>query len=153
MTTMTITPEGRRALEDQLKELYARRPQVVEQIVISRDEAELAESSAYLQAREEQALVEGRIVELESILRRAEVVDRPTDGRVELGSKVVVEDSSEETEFHLVDPFAVDPAAGRISAESPVGRALLGARPGETVVAQTPSGPRPLRVRRILGAP
>jgi transcription elongation factor GreA len=147
---VTVTPEGRQALENELQELYARRPQLVEQIAASRDEAELTESTPYIQAREEQALVEGRIVQIESLLRAAEVAEPPHSGAVELGSRVVVKDGQGETVFHIVDPFAVDPAAGRISIESPVGRALLGAKSGTTVVAVTPSGERRLRVQRVI---
>ncbi len=116
---MTVTPEGRQALENELRELYARRPQMIEQIVTSRDEAELAESTPYIQAREEQALVEGRIVQIESLLRAAEVAEPARSGAVELGSRVLVKEGQGETVFHIVDPFAVDPAARGGSASSP----------------------------------
>ena len=62
---------------------------------------------------------------------------------------MVVADDAGEVEFHLVDPFAVDPARGRISTESPVGRALVGARSGDRVVAETPAGQRVLAVRKV----
>ena len=145
-----LTVEGRRALEEQLQTLYVRRSEAVGEIAIARDETDLSESTAYLQARDQQEMVEGRIFEIESILREAR--DADLTGRsdtVRLGSRVVVADEFGEVEFHLVDPFAVDPAAGRISTESPVGRALLGTRSGDRVIAETPAGPRTLTVRKV----
>lgn len=147
---VVLTAEGRRALEEQLRSLYTRRSAVVDEIAIARGETDLTESTAYLQARDEQGMVEGRITEIETILRRAR--DADLTGRsevVRLGSRVRVEDDAGEVEYHLVDPFAVDPAHGRISTLSPVGRALLGARSGDRVTAQTPAGTRTLRVRRV----
>ncbi len=146
---LVITSEGRRALQAQLASLYRRRTEVAAEMSVARAETDLTESSSFFQAREEHGLVEGRIVEVEAILREAREMD--ATGRsavVRMGSRVVVADASQEIEYHLVDPFAVDPGRGRISIESPVGKALIGARRGDRVVAETPGGPRPLRVVR-----
>src|SRR5487761_1218642 len=156
MRPVVLTSEGRRALEEQLQGLYKRRSDVVEEIAASRDETDLAESTAYLQAREEQSLVEARILEIETILRGAGEAESGGSDVARVGSPgggvgggVVVADGGDETEFYLVDPYAVDPPLGRISTESPVGRALVGARGGDVVTAQTPTGPRRLAVRRV----
>lgn len=149
MRPVVLTSEGRRALEEQLQGLYKRRSDVVEEIAASRDETDLAESTAYLQAREEQSLVEARILEIETILRGAGEAESGGSDVARIGSRVVVADGGDETEFYLVDPYAVDPPLGRISTESPVGRALVGARGGDVVTAQTPTGPRRLAVRRV----
>ncbi|HYA01089.1 MAG TPA: GreA/GreB family elongation factor [Candidatus Binatia bacterium] len=145
-----LTLEGRRALEERLRDLYSRRSQVVGEITIARDETDLTESTAYIQALHDQEVVEGRIIELEGVLREAEVA-HPTrsNGSAGLGSRVTVADEGGEVEFHLVDPYAVDAAQGRISTESPVGRALLGARSGDVVTALTPAGRRVLAVRKV----
>jgi transcription elongation factor GreA len=146
-----LTVEGRRALEAQLRDLIARRPEVIEHITATRSEGDLAESSAYAQALDEQAPLEGRIAEVEEILRTAEVIDAPSgSGVVQFGSHVTVVDEFGEADYHIVGSPEADPGAGRISAQSPVGRALLGARAGDTVTAVTPEGPRTLTVGRVV---
>lgn len=146
-----LTLEGRRALEAQLRQLIERRPEVIELIAASRAEGDVAENATYLQAKEEQAALEGRIAELEEILRTADVIESPSaKDVVQLGSRVIVDDEFGESAYQIVGSPEADPAAGRISGRSPVGRALLGARAGETVIAVTPEGPRSLTVRDVV---
>ena len=145
----SITVEGRRALEARLRELIARRPEIVEHMAIARVDGDSTENTAYLQAREEQATLEGHIAELEAILRTAEVIEPSGADVVQLGSHVTVLDDVGEADYRLVDSLEADPAAGLISVRSPVGQALLGARPGQTVTAITPDGPRSLLVQTV----
>ena len=105
---------------------------------------DLSENSEYDEAKNEQAMVEARIVQLEAILKNAKVLDNDemdTD-LVNLGSKVKIRDVEfdEIMEYHLVGSTEADPMNGKISDESPVGKAILGHRVGEMVEAETPSG-------------
>lgn len=145
----SITVAGRRTLETRLRELISRRPEIVEHIAIARVEGDSTENTAYLQAREEQATLEGHIAELEAILRTAAVIEPSGADCAQLGSHVSVVDDIGEAEYQLVDSLEANPAAGLISVRSPVGQALLGARAGQTVTAVTPDGPRSLLVRTV----
>jgi transcription elongation factor GreA len=146
----SITVEGRRTLETRLQELIRRRPEVIEHIATARVDGDSTENTAYLQAREEQATLEGHIAELEAVLRTAAVIEAPSGADcAQLGSHVTVLDDVGEADYQLVDSLEADPAAGLVSVRSPVGQALLGARPGQTVTAITPDGPRSLLVRTV----
>jgi transcription elongation factor GreA len=145
-----LTPAGKAALEAELARLVERREEVVRRISETRSEGDLSENAGYHQAREDQAHLEGRVQEIEAILRHAVIIDnRSTDGSVRLGSTVVVEDEFGEAAFTIVGPAEADPASGRLSDRSPVGRSLLGRRAGDTVEAETPSGVRALHVVRV----
>ena len=105
---------------------------------------------AYQQAREDQSRVEGRIAELEAVLRNHVIIEEVGgDGSARLGSRVVIADEYGEAEYQIVGPQEADPRAGRISTQSPVGRALLGARAGERVSVVTPEGTRSVEVRAV----
>jgi len=146
-----MTAGGRAALEQELEELVTvRRPEIVRRISTTRDEGDLKENAGYHQAREDQSRVEGRILELESALRNSVLIDEgPSDGSARLGSTVVVSDEFGETTYRLVGPTEVDAAAGRISTESPLGQAIVGARAGITVEVSSPAGAREVRVVRV----
>lgn len=146
-----MTAAGRTALEQELEQLVSvRRPEIVRRISTTRDEGDLKENAGYHQAREDQSRVEGRILELEAALRRSVLIDEgPSDGSARLGSTVVVSDEFGETTYRLVGPTEVNAAAGKISAESPLGRAIVGARAGATVEVDSPAGAREVRVVRV----
>ncbi|GAC1343832.1 MAG: transcription elongation factor GreA [Candidatus Dormibacteria bacterium] len=146
-----MTAAGRAALEQELEQLVSvRRPEVVRRIATTRDEGDLKENAGYHQAREDQSRLEGRILELEAALRRSVPIDEgPSNGSARLGSTVVVSDEFGESAYRLVGPTEVDAAAGRISADSPLGRALVGARAGSTVEVSSPAGPREVQVIRV----
>jgi transcription elongation factor GreA len=126
-----------------------RRPEVVARIKAARELGDLRENAEYHAAREEQSFLEGRVQALEDRLRRAVVVTDQADGRVGLGSTVTVETGGEETTFTIVGTTEANPAAGRLSAASPVGAALLGHRPGDELEVRTPRGPVRYRVVSI----
>ncbi|MFN2450929.1 MAG: transcription elongation factor GreA [Candidatus Dormibacteria bacterium] len=146
-----MTAEGRAALQAELDQLVTvRRPEIVRRIATTRDEGDLKENAGYHQAREDQSRVEGRILELEDALRRSVLIDTgPSDGSARLGSTVVVSDEFGETTYRLVGPTEVDAAAGKISAESPLGRAIVGSRAGVTAEVSSPAGPREVRIVRV----
>jgi transcription elongation factor GreA len=138
-----LTPGGRARLQAELEHLCSvRRPQLAQQLREAIDEGDLAENSGYEDAKHEQAFVEGRILTLETLLRKAVVVeDRPASDSVAFGSWVtVMERGGREETFQIVGSAEVDPSNGRISNESPLGKALLGQKAGDEVAVETPDG-------------
>jgi transcription elongation factor GreA len=139
-----LTPEGLRRLEEELEYLKTvKRKEVAERIKQAKAFGDLSENSEYEDAKNEQAFVEGRILALEQLLRTAKVIEgNGASGEVTIGSRVRVRDlaSGEEYEYWIVGTAEADPSRDRISNESPVGRALLGRRPGDVVEVQVPAG-------------
>ena len=138
-----LTPDGRRKLEEELEHLRkVRRPQVAERIRLAKEGGDISENSGYEEAKNEQGFVEGRIMTLEAMLRDAIVLNEPLESDlVQLGSHVTVLDADgESTVFQIVGSAEADPRAGRISNESPVGKALMGHRVGDTVIVRAPAG-------------
>jgi len=148
-----LTPEGLRRLQAELDELInIRRPALAERLRKAIRQGDLSENADYIAAKEEQAFLEGRIQEIEYMLRNAVVIEENgnTD-KVALGSTVtLVEEGSEDPEtFRLVGPAEADPRNGRISYESPLGQALLGHRVGEVVTVEAPAGTIRFRILSI----
>lgn len=153
MDVVYLTEEGLEQIQQELHELKTVRR---EEIAIKLEEAiaqgDLKENADYHDAKEEQAFVEGRIRDLEDALRRAKVIKEtgPT-GVVRVGSTVTVSEEGfdEEETYSIVGAQEADPSNGRISNESPLGRALLGARVGEVVVFDSPGGEVSFEIRDI----
>ncbi len=148
-----LTPEGLRKLEDELEVLKSvKRKEVAERIKQSKEFGDLMENSEYEDAKNEQAFVEGRILTLEGMLRNAKVIDNH-DVRsdvVTIGSTIrVMDESGQEMTYTIVGSAEADPLHDRISNESPVGRALLGKRKGQTVTVQVPAGTTRYTVKAI----
>jgi len=139
-----LTPEGQTKLEDELKHLETtRRREVGERIKEAKEFGDLSENSEYDDAKNEQAFVESRIIEITGILARATIIDAPKANptKVTLGSKVELESSAgTKRTYQVVGSAEADPAADKISNESPVGNAVLGHKKGDTVKVTTPSG-------------
>ena len=138
-----LTPEGRRRLEEELEQLRTvKRPQMASQLKAAIEEGDLAENAGYSESKREQSLVEGRIAELEALLAdAAELEATPVGDTVSMGAHVtVVEHGFEPETYQIVGAAEADPSAGRISNESPLGRALLGRHVGDHVQVTTPSG-------------
>jgi transcription elongation factor GreA len=147
-----ISAEGRAEAEAELRELtQVRRPAIVAAIKTARQEGDLAENAEYHAAREEQGLNEARIRVLEELLAYATVTEATTGDTVGNGSKVSFRDSSTEdvTEVTLVHRLEADPAQGKLSVESPIAKALLGASKGDKVSVSTPSGSKTLEVLAV----
>ncbi len=148
-----LTPEGRSKLEAELDNLRTvRRAEVAERIHSAKEEGDIMENSAYDEAKNEQAFVEGRIMTIEQMLKNAVMIDaaRATDV-ANIGSYVTVVErgSRDEEVYQIVGSAEADPARGRISNESPVGRALLGQPAGKEVQVKTPNGVRYLKIAEI----
>ena len=148
-----ITPEGLEQLKSELEELetVARR-EIAERILSARQHGDLSENAEYHAAKEDQAHLETKIARLTERLRNAEVVEADTSaGVVTFGGTVVVVDegSGRESSYTIVGPTEADLGSGKLSSESPVAQALMGAAPGATVEVSTPGGSRRLRVERL----
>lgn len=143
-----LSAEGLARLRAELDHLRrVERPAIIARVRAARELGDLRENAEYQAAREEQAFLEGRIRALEDRLRRAVVIDRPAnEAGAGLGSVVLVEIDGRIERFEIVGPAEADPGAGRLSVRSPVGAALVGARPGDERIVATPSGERRLRV-------
>ena len=148
-----LTPEGRTKLEAELEQLKTvRRAQVAERIHSAKEEGDIMENSAYDEAKNEQAFVEGRIMTIEQMLKNAVMIDATrATGVVGIGSYVTVVERGERDDeiFQIVGSAEADPTKGRISNESPVGRALLGKRVGDEVQIKIPDGIRYLKITEI----
>jgi transcription elongation factor GreA len=140
-----LTQEGFAALSEELEHLKSvRRLEVAERLHNALGEGELIENAELEIARSEQAFVEGRILDLEERLRKAQIITRngPNPDTVTIGSTVTVRErgESEDEEYFLVGSSEADPSNGRISNESPLGRALIGKRIGNKAVVKAPDG-------------
>lgn len=140
-----LTPEGKRQLEEKLNYYKTvRRPNVIKRIGVAREFGDLSENSEYDAAKDEQAQIEAEITEMESILLNAEVIDKKSidSNVVSVGTKVKLydEDFDEEVEYKILGSSESDPKNGIISNVSPVGKALIGHKKGESVSVQTPGG-------------
>lgn len=139
-----VTPEGLKQINDELENLKTvRRSEVAQKLEIAIKQGDLKENADYHDAKEEQGFIEARIRQLEGMLGRAKLIENHGPSNViRVGSTVTVaEDGSDELEtYTIVGAHEADPTRGRISNESPIGSALLGARKGQTVSAMTPAG-------------
>jgi transcription elongation factor GreA len=140
---IALTPAGQAKLEEELRHLETvRRREVGERIKEAKEFGDISENSEYDDAKNEQAWVESRILEIGQILAHATIIDPPTKSdKVTLGSKVKIESSSGSTTvYQVVGSAEADPANDKISNESPVGHAIMGHKKGDTVQVETPSG-------------
>lgn len=140
-----MTAEGVKKLEDELEYLKTiKRREITEKIKVALSYGDLSENSEYDEAKNEQAFVEGRIVQLENTLRNANVVDESEISleSVSVGSIVKVKDYDfdEVVDFHIVGSAEADPIKSKISNESPVGKALIGKKVGDIVDVPVPDG-------------
>ena len=154
---MLYTQQGLKELTDELSYLKnTKRQENLEAIAVARSFGDLSENAEYDAARNEQAQIEARIKELEELIGNAVVVDEATidAGVVSMGSlvKVLVKETKTEKEYSIVAPNQVSPMQGLISDQSPVGKALIGARAGDEVSFDVPSGTIHLQVLEVSRA-
>lgn len=135
-----ITEAGKKELEAELETLKGRRGEVAEKIAEARNYGDLSENADYDTAREDQALVETRIAEIEDILANAEIIKATKSSHIRVGSTVELKNGSKTMTYTLVGPVEADPLEGKISNESPIGEALMGKKVGETATITTPKG-------------
>jgi len=151
--TVHLTRDGLKKLEDEREHLRGvRRHEIAERIHASKEAGLTQNDAEYNDAKDEQAFVEGRIMQLETMIKNHVVINEMLAHQtsiVRLGSTVVVNNESARREYMIVGSAEADPAAGRISNESPVGKALIGRRVGERVQVITPKGVLSLTVAEI----
>ena len=149
-----LTYEGLRKYEDELHELKViKRKEVAEKIKEAREQGDLSENAEYDAAKDEQRDIEARIEELEKILKNAEVVveDEVDLDKINIGCKVKILDMefNEELEYKIVGSTEANSLKGKISNESPIGKALLGKRVGENGTVEAPSGAYSVRLDKV----
>lgn len=149
-----VTEEGLQKIKEELQFLVTeRREEISERLEVAISHGDLSENADYDYAKSEQAFVEGRIKDLEDSLRRAKIIEYhgKTD-KVRVGSMVTVVEEGFDDEpetYHIVGVHEADPGNGRISNESPIGRALLGQKVGDTVSALVPAGELRFKITAI----
>jgi len=147
-----VTPEGLTKLEDELQKLLSvRRREVADKIKRAREMGGTENNAEYEDAKNEQSFVEGRILELESMIKQAKLIKSPRkSNRVNLGSTVHLKDQDGRPwQYTIVGRAEADPINNKISNESPVGKALLGAKVGQVVEVTVPAGLLKLKVTEI----
>ena len=146
-----LTPEGETRLKAELAELTGpRRQEIAQRLRAAIQMGDLSENADYHKAKEDQAFLEGRIQELEAILRMAVIIEKKQSDVVTVGSHVTIQegDSPPET-YHVVGAKEADPRNGRISNESPIGRALMDHKVGDVVAADVPDGRIEFKILKI----
>jgi transcription elongation factor GreA len=146
-----LTKAGLEKLKAELKALIeVKRPEVAKRIQVARENGDISENAEYDAARQEQSTVEGKIAELEDIIRNAQVSDAKIDkSTVSLGAKVTVHIDGDEDTFHIVGAPEANPLDKKISHESPLGIAMYGKKVGEKIEVEAPVGKLIYTIKRI----
>ena len=149
-----VTDEGLKKLQEELEILKTQgRADIAEKIKVARGYGDLSENSEYDEAKNEQAKIEARIVEIEAMLKNVEIIEdvKGKAKTVVIGVKVKVLDCEfgDESEYRVVGSTEADPREGKISDESPVGKALLGKKIGDEVIVEAPGGEFKLKIVEI----
>ena len=157
MKEVILTPAGYKKLQQEIEELSTvRRREVAERIRIAREFGDIAENAEYDSAKNDQAHLEARIATLEERLKNARVVTKKEvrSGEVSVGTKVRLRDmgANKTVEYHIVGSAEADPAELKLSNESPVGKAIMGHKKGETVEVSTPRGSMKYKILEIRAA-
>jgi transcription elongation factor GreA len=154
--TQYLTREGMQALEERLQEfINVKRPEVAERLKRAlEDGGELTENTEYEDAKNEQAFIEAEIARMTLILRNAQLIDEEklTHDHVQIGSRVVIVEvgTKEKEEYQVVGSAEANPLLGKISDESPLGKALLGKKVGEKVTVHAPAGETVFKIEKIF---
>jgi len=155
MDRVPITIKGLSTLEEELrKRQQIERPRIIQAISEARAHGDLSENAEYHAAKEAQGLNEGRILELESLIARAEIIDvsKLKGDRVKFGAtvKLIDEDTEEEKTYQIVGEPEADVRSGRVSVTSPIARALMGKAVGDTVEVNTPGGGKSYEIVGVM---
>jgi transcription elongation factor GreA len=143
MAKSYLTEKGLKKIEVELEDLKSvRRPDVAKRIDIAREFGDLSENAAYHDAKEEQGFIEGRILELEHLIKTSDVIDQNVHSKdlIEIGSHVKVDFDGEEKEFDIVGANEADPMKGLISYNSPLGESFIGKKLGNEFEVEVPKG-------------
>ena len=154
MTKIPMTADGFQRLEEELRHLkQSERPAVIRQIAEAREHGDLSENAEYHAARERQSFIEGRVAELEDKIARAEIIDvsKLSGKQVKFGATITVvdEDTDEKNSYQIVGPDEADIREKRLSITSPLARAVIGKKVGDTVEVTTPNGSKSYEIVRV----
>ena len=146
-----LTSEGFLELEEELNNLKnVRRPRVIEAIKDARAQGDLSENADYDAARNEQAEVEGRIKQIEFMLANAQIIEKSSNHTVDLGSTVTISYVDDEEEvYSIVGRMEADPFENKISNESPIGKAIIGKKEGDTINVESPTGSYQIKIVKV----
>ena len=146
-----LTPEGETKLKRELAELKGpRREELAQRLRSAIQMGDLSENADYHKAKEDQGFLEGRIQEIEAILRNAVIIEKSQGDAVAIGSHVTIQEESFDPEiYHVVGAKEADPRNGKISNESPIGRAIMDHKVGDVVEADTPGGKLKFKILKI----
>lgn len=153
MSTQYLTEEGAQKLRDELEHLKGTvREDLAKRLKAAIEMGDLSENADYIATKEEQGFIEGRIQELEHLLRHATIIENKEDGYdvVKLGAKITIQEKDFSPEkYYIVGSREANPSNGRISNESPIGKALMGKKVGDQVTVKTPNGSLELKILAI----
>ena len=141
--TFKLTPDGLLQLKKELKQLTEeKRPALVERLENARTQGDLSENSDYGNAKDELEFLDGRIDELESVLKRSEVIksNGKPSSHIDVGTKVILQAGTAQQEFNIVGEWEADPNERKISPESPLGKSLMGKQVGDEIEVEAPAG-------------
>ena len=130
--SISLTAEGKKELEAELESLIKSRPEIAEKIATARAFGDLSENEEYSSARNEQKIAESRILEIQDILKNAKIIRGGKRTKIDLGATCELDFGGSKKTYTLVGPTEANPLEGKISNESPIGKALLGRKAGET---------------------
>lgn len=154
MDQVPVTKIGYERLSAELHDLKSvQRPEVIQNIATAREHGDLKENAEYHAAKEQQSFIEGRILELESVIGRAQIID-PTElsgTNVKFGATVTIvdEETDEEQSYQIVGDYESDTESGKLSISAPVARALIGKSEGDSVVVKTPKGKTDYEILKV----
>jgi transcription elongation factor GreA len=155
MDKVPMTAEGHAAMMDEVKHLKTvERPRIIKAIEEARSHGDLSENAEYHAAKEQQGWTEARVAELEDKLSRAEIIDisRLSGDIVKFGAKVTLidEETDEKTAYQIVGEFEADVKKGKISVSSPIARAIIGKKKGDSVEVNTPGGGKSYEIAKVV---
>ena len=151
-STTYLTPEGKLKLEAELEDLKTnKRRELAERLNFAIKQGDLSENADYIAAKEDQAFLEGRIRTIEVMLRHVTLIEEQSGGAVRIGSRVKVQEAGfdDDEAFSMVGAAEANPLEGKISNESPLGKALMGRRVGDSVQVSAPAGLLTFRIAAI----
>jgi len=142
MSNNILTKQGLKKLKEELKDLKENgRKKVTERIKVAREFGDLKENSEYHEAKQEQGFMEGRILELEYLIKTSKVADsKGISDIISIGSSIVVNKDGQDMNFTIVGSTEADPSSGKISIDSPLGQAFINKKIGETCIVELPAG-------------
>lgn len=150
MNKIQFTKDGFKQLQIELDDLQkVRRPAAVDRLAKARAMGDLSENSEYTAAKEDLAFIEGRVQEIEELIKNAEIINVNAQDGISIGVEVTVEKDGKEETYSIVGEFEADPMLKKLSATSPIGKALIGKKEGDMVEVEVPAGKLKYKILKI----